>query len=79
MKQINISFGSRGMALAIVRPNLLLLLNLPGQTKCQRAAGVIGLQRCGKVWIFGKNLQVSSCHLCVYIQHNIYSLMMMAR
>ena len=65
MKQLNSSFGSGGMGLAMTEVEfasfIIFLKSRPTQTQTQirKAATVIGRQRCGKVWVMGKALQVS--------------------
>lgn len=62
MKQINSSFGSGGMALAMSEVEfqsfILFLKSKVNRMPIKKAAGVIGLQPCGKIWVFGKDLQV---------------------
>ena len=66
MKQINSSFGSGGMALAMNEAEFALFLmylksNVPQERiPIRQATSVIGEQHCGKVWVMGKDLQVSS-------------------
>ena len=68
MKQINSSFGSGGMGLAMTEVEfssfIIFLKSKSTQSHMpiRKAATVIGRQQCGKVWVMGKTLQVSvSC------------------
>ena len=61
MKQINSSFGSGGMALAMSEvefATFIIYLTSHPQMPIRKAASVIGQQQCGKVWVMGKHLQV---------------------
>ena len=68
MKQINSSFGSGGMALAMSEAEFqCFILFLKSTTKMngmpiRMAASVIGLQQCGKISVFGKDIQVIIYH-----------------
>jgi hypothetical protein len=64
MKQINSSFGSDGMALSMNEAEFALFImhlksNVPQGIPIRQAASVIWQQSCGKVWVMGKDLQVS--------------------
>ena len=62
MKQINSSFGSGGMALAMNEVEfssfILFLKSKAHNMPIRKAASVIGQQPCGQVWVLGKDLQV---------------------
>ncbi len=65
MSQLNSSFGSGGMSLALnehLFGNFLQFLkNESGILSIRKAARVIGLQSCGKVWVMNGNVQVRAC------------------
>ena len=67
MAQINSSFGSGGMSLAMndlqVAAFILHLKSNNQSTSIRKAASVIGQQACGSVWVMGKDLQVSKLHV----------------
>ena len=67
IKQINSSFGSGGMSLAMNDAELAFFLMFLKSSltkssstpyKITKAATVIGQQSCGQVWVMGKDLQV---------------------
>ena len=62
MSQINSSFGSRGMTLALNDVQFSALIqHLKGKQKSlliKKAACTIGLQPCGKIWVFAGDVQV---------------------
>ena len=68
MSQINSSFGSGGMSLAMNDLQFAaLLLYLKSNSECtgtsiRKAACVIGQQPCGNVWVMGKDLQVGTLY-----------------
>lgn len=65
MKQINSSFGSGGMALAMNEAEFASFLMFLKSTAPQeemrvlKAATVIGQQPCGHLWVMGSGVQVS--------------------
>ena len=62
MSQINSSFGSGGMSLALNEQQfgsfLQFLKNHAGPLPIRKVACVIGLQPCGKIWVMNDNVQV---------------------
>ena len=62
MAQINATFGSGGMTLAIndtVLPSFIQFLKKNKEIDICKAASILGEQKCGRVWVMGPNLQVS--------------------
>ena len=80
MKQINSSFGSGGMALAMTETEfgsflMFLKSNVPREgIPILKAAAVIGQQPCGKVWVMGKDVQVSYCFVCTCVCVCVFAL-----
>ena len=68
MSQINSSFGSGGMSLSMndlqFSAFLLYLKQEKEDIPIRKAACIIGQQPCNKVWVLGKDLQVSN-HACI--------------
>ena len=64
LSQVNSSFGSGGMSLAMNDLQFAgLILHLKGNQQgmpIKKAACVIGKQPCTDVWVLGKELQVSN-------------------
>jgi len=66
MSQINSSFGSGGMSLALNEMQFgAFIQHLKTQCRTQtfpmkKAACVIGLQPCKQVWVLGDNIQVGA-------------------
>ena len=71
MNQINSSFGSGGMSIALNEQqfsSFIQHLKNEGGTglPIKQAACVIGRQPCNKVWVLGKDLQVYNYLISVY-------------
>ena len=89
MKQLNSSFGSGGMGLAMTEVEfssfIIFLKSRPTSHNMpiRKAATVIGRQRCGKIWVLGKALQVSISVLFTpssfvkQLHHDVYTYLLL--
>lgn len=59
--QINNSFGSGGMSLALNEAQFSLLIQFPKKEglPIKKAVLIVGLQNDAKVWVLGKHLQIT--------------------